>query len=352
MSYIGPYLIFAMIGLGRICSTMARRIQFAKRGGPEVLEYVKFTPSEPSGGEVRVKLHAIGLNYIDTYYRSGIYPVPSLPSGLGGEGAGVIDAVGPGVSQFKVGDRVAYLQAFGSDADYHTVKVQNVVKLPEKVSFETAAAILLKGLTVQYLLRKVYKPERGETVLFHAAAGGVGLIFLQWAHHLGIKVIATAGTEEKLKLAKHFGAWETINYNTEDFARRVSELTNGKKVKVVYDSVGKSTFEGSLNSLAKRGLLVSFGNASGPVKDVDLGIFTAKGSLFVTRPSLGGYIDSHEDLIASSDELFDLVEKDVIQVDIPQKYSLAETRKAHEQLESRKTTGSSVIYPEEFFKAI
>lgn len=330
---------------------MPKRIEFAKQGGPEVLEYVDFKPSSPASGEILVKLHAIGLNYIDTYYRSGVYPVPGLPSGLGGEGAGVVDAVGPDVTEFKVGDKVVYLEAFGSDAEYQTVSVKSTVKLPDGVPFDTAAAVFLKGLTVQYLLRKVYQPQPGETVLFHAAAGGVGLIFLQWARHLGIKVIATAGSEEKIKLAKKFGAWEGINYNKEDFARRVSELTNGEKVKVVYDSVGKSTFEGSLDSLARRGLLVTYGNASGPITNVNLGILTAKGSLYVTRPSLGGYIDSHEDLITSSNELFGLIKDGIIKVEISQRYSLAETRKAHEELESRKTTGSSVIYPEEYFKA-
>ncbi|MCC3702387.1 quinone oxidoreductase [Rouxiella badensis] len=326
---------------------MAKRIQFSATGGPEVLEYVDFEPKDPAAGEVQVENKAIGINYIDTYVRSGLYPAP-LPSGLGSEAAGVVTKVGTGVSHIKVGDRVVYAQSsLGAYSEYHNVPAQKVAVLPEGISFEQAAASFLKGLTVQYLFRQTHKIKAGDIFLFHAAAGGVGLIASQWAKALGAKLIGTVGSDEKAALAKEAGAWATINYQTEDIAARVAELTQGEKVSVVYDSVGKSTWLASLDSLKRHGLLVSFGNASGPVKDVDLGILNQKGSLFVTRPSLNGYITTQEELAAASEELFSLIASDAIKVDVKdaQKFPLSQARRAHETLESRATTGSSLLIP-------
>lgn len=326
---------------------MAKRIQFAATGGPDVLQYVDFQPQDPAAGEVQVENKAIGINYIDTYIRGGLYPAP-LPSGLGTEAAGVVSKVGSNVTGIKVGDRVVYAQApLGAYSEVHNVSQEKIALLPDAISFEVAAASFLKGLTVHYLLRQTHKIQAGETFLFHAAAGGVGLIACQWAKALGANLIGTVGSEEKALRAKEAGAWATINYQTEDIVARVKALTNNEKVGVVYDSVGKDTFERSLDSLKPRGLLVSFGNASGPVSGVNLGILSQKGSLFVTRPSLGSYITNREELKTASDELFSLIASGAIKVDVSeaQKFPLSEAKRAHETLESRATQGSSLLIP-------
>ncbi|EHM41510.1 MULTISPECIES: quinone oxidoreductase [Hafnia] len=328
---------------------MAKRIQFSAHGGPEVLEYVDFDPKDPAAGEVQVSNKAIGINYIDTYIRGGLYPVPQFPSGLGTEASGVVTKVGAGVTSIEVGDRVVYAQsALGAYSSVHNVPAEKVALLPSAISFEQGAASFLKGLTVHYLLRQTYEIKAGEIFLFHAAAGGVGQIACQWAKALGAKLIGTVGSDAKAERAKQAGAWATINYQTEDIAQRVAELTQGEKVNVVYDSVGKSTWLASLDSLKKRGLMVSFGNASGPVTGVDLGILNQKGSLYVTRPSLNGYINNHQDLLSASHELFSMIASGAINVDVPdtQKFALSDARKAHEVLQSRGTQGSSLLIPE------
>ncbi|WP_225775716.1 NADPH:quinone reductase [Pseudomonas sp. Marseille-Q5115] len=324
---------------------MARRIQFSSNGGPEVLELVDFQPTEPGPLDVRVRNHAIGLNYIDTYYRSGLYPAPAFPSGLGTEAAGVVEAVGTQVTALQVGDRVAYAGGpLGAYSEVHVLPAASVVKLPESISFEQAAAVMLKGLTVQYLLRQTYRLQSGETILFHAAAGGVGLLACQWASALGAKVIGTVSSAEKAEKAKAAGAWEVIDYSHEDVAKRVLELTDGKKCPVVYDGVGKDTWEVSLDCVAPRGLLVSFGNASGAVSGVNLGVLAGKGSLYVTRPTLGTYAVPGA-LQGMADELFEMIASGKLNVDINQRYALADAAKAHTELSGRKTTGSSVLLP-------
>lgn len=327
---------------------MAKRIEFSTIGGPEVLQYVDFTPTDPAAGDVQIENKAIGINYIDTYIRSGLYPPAHLPCGLGTEAAGVVLKVGAGVSAVKPGDRVVYAQsALGAYSEIHNVPLEKVVILPDNLSFEQGAACFLKGLTVHYLLRQTYEIKPGEIFLFHAAAGGVGLIACQWAKALGAKLIGSVGSEEKAALAKRAGAWATINYHQEDIAERVAELTHGEKVNVVYDSVGKNTWEASLNSLKRRGLMVSFGNASGPVTGVNLGLLNQKGSLYVTRPSLNGYITNRQELQFASNELFSLIGSGVIKVDVKpeQKFALADAQRAHQVLESRKTIGSSLLIP-------
>ncbi len=327
---------------------MAKRIQFSQHGGPEVLQWADFDPADPAEHEVQVENRAIGINYIDAYVRSGLYPVSAFPSGLGTEAAGVVSKVGAAVTRFQPGDRVVYCQAaLGAYSELHNVAEERLALLPESISFETAAASFLKGLTVQYLLRQTWKVKADETFLFHAAAGGVGLIACQWAKALGAHLIGTVGSAEKAQIAKAAGAWATINYREEDIAQRVSELTQGKKVAVVYDSVGKDTWEPSLDSLQRHGLLVSFGNASGPVTGVDLGILNKKGSLFVTRPSLFGYITNREELEQASSELFSLIASRAIQVNVPeqQKFPLRDAMRAHQILESRATQGSSLLLP-------
>ncbi|MCE8019642.1 NADPH:quinone reductase [Halomonas sp. MCCC 1A11036] len=325
---------------------MAKRIQFARTGGSEVLELVDVTPADPASGEVRVRNEAIGLNFIDIYFRTGLYPAPGLPSGLGTEGAGVVDAVGEGVSHLKEGDRVAYAQGpLGAYAEYHVLPAEKVVVLPDSVDAETAAASMLKGLTVQYLLRQTAPLEGGETILWHAAAGGVGSIACQWARALGVKLIGTVSSEEKAKLAKANGAWETIDYTRENVVERVRELTNGEMCDVVYDSVGKDTWITSLDCLKPRSLMVSFGNASGPVEGVNLGILNQKGSLFVTRPSLNGYADSRERLEMMCRDLFDMLGSGKVKVDIGQRFALADAGKAQDALAGRQTTGSTILLP-------
>jgi NADPH2:quinone reductase len=325
---------------------MAKRIQFSAYGGPEVLEFADYQPAEPGPQEVRVRNRAIGLNFIDTYYRSGLYPAPNFPTSLGTEGAGEVEAVGSAVTQFKVGDRVAYATGpLGAYSELHVLPADKLVRLPDGISFEQAAAVMLKGLTVQYLLRQTFDLKGGETILFHAAAGGVGLIACQWARALGVKLIGTVSSAEKAAQARANGAWATIDYSHENVVQRVQELTNGAKCPVVYDSVGKDTWEISLDCVAPRGLMVSFGNASGPVTGVNLGILAQKGSLYVTRPTLFGYASTPERLQAMADELFGLIADGRIKVDVNQRFALADAAKAHTALAGRQTTGSTVLIP-------
>ena len=327
---------------------MATRIEFSKHGGPEVLQAVEFTPRDPAEHEIQVENKAIGINYIDTYVRSGLYPPPSLPSGLGTEAAGIVSKVGHGVTHIKAGDRVVYAQsALGAYSTVHNVLADKAAVLPDAISFEQAAASFLKGLTVWYLLRKTYEIKPDEMFLFHAAAGGVGLIACQWAKALGAKLIGTVGSAQKAQRAKEAGAWQVIIYREESIVERLKALTDGKKVAVVYDSVGKDTWEASLDCLQRRGLMVSFGNSSGPVTGVNLGILNQKGSLYVTRPSLQGYITNREELEEACSELFSLIASGVIKVDVAESqiYPLSEARRAHEVLESRVTQGSSLLLP-------
>ncbi|NNA09997.1 NADPH:quinone reductase [Pseudomonas lundensis] len=325
---------------------MAKRIQFQAHGGPEVLEFVDYTPVEPGPQQVRVRNQAIGLNFIDTYYRSGLYPLPELPSGLGNEGAGVVDAIGSDVHNVKVGDRVAYgTGPLGAYSELHVLPAANVVKLPDDISYEEAAAVMLKGFTVQYLLRQTYELKGGETILFHAAAGGVGSIACQWAKALGVKLIGTVSSPKKAALAKKLGAWATIDYSHEDVVQRVLELTDGKKCPVVYDGVGKDTWLTSLDCLSPRGLMVSFGNASGAVTGVNLGILSQKGSLYVTRPTLASYANTPENLQKMADELFEMIRSDNITVDISQRFALKDAAKAQTELSARRTTGSTILVP-------
>ena len=325
---------------------MSQRIQFSQHGGPEVLEQIDAPLVEPAAGEVRVRNHAIGLNFIDTYFRGGLYLPPSLPSGLGMEGAGVVDAVGEGVDNFRVGDRVAYCTGpLGAYGEHHSLPARHLVRLPESISFEQAAAAMLKGLTTQYLLRQIHDLKAGDTILFHAAAGGVGSFACQWAKALGAQLIGVVGSPEKAERARALGAWATIDRTREDVVQRVLELTDGKKCPVVYDSVGKSSWEISLDCVAPRGLLVSFGNASGAVTGVNLGVLAQKGSLFLTRPTLAGYADTAERLQMMADDLFAMIESGRIKVEIDQRYPLAEAAEAQRRLEAGETTGSTILLP-------
>ncbi|HTT38672.1 MAG TPA: quinone oxidoreductase [Burkholderiales bacterium] len=324
---------------------MSNAVRIHKHGGPEVLTYEAVEVGAPGAGEARVKNLAIGLNFIDTYHRSGLYQLP-MPSGIGLEAAAVVEAVGPGVTWVKAGDRVAY--AGGPPGAYSEVRLipaDRLVKVPDGIPDRQAAAMMLKGMTVQYLIRRTYRVERGETVLFHAAAGGVGLIACQWLKALGVSVIGTVGSDEKAKIAKAHGCDHTIVYTRENFVERVKEITGGKKVPVVYDSVGKDTFTGSLDCLQPRGLLAVFGNGSGPVAAFDLNLLSAKGSLYVTRPSLVTYTARREDLEKSAAELFDIVKSGKVKIEINQTYALKDAAQAHRDLEGRKTTGSTVLLP-------
>jgi len=325
-----------------------RAIRIEQHGGPEQMQLVEVEVGEPGPGQVRIRHHAIGLNFIDVYQRSGLYAMP-MPLQLGMEGAGVIEAVGAGVTHLQVGDRAAYAATPpGSYCDVRVMPALNVCRLPDAIDFETSAAMMLKGLTAQYLLRRC-KPveglEAGEFVLFHAAAGGVGLIACQWARALGLRLIATAGSDEKCALALANGATHAINYRTEDFAARVREITGGQGVKVVYDSVGKDTFEGSLDCLAPFGLLVSFGNASGPVPPVAPGLLAQKGSIYLTRQTLFNHINTRERTQAMADELFAVVESGQVRIHVEQRYALDQVQQAHRDLEARKTIGSTVLLP-------
>jgi len=323
----------------------AKAIRMTRTGGPEVLEYVDVEVGEPGPGEARVRQHAIGLNYIDVYFRTGLYPMP-LPSGLGQEGAGVVEAVGEGVTHLQPGDRVAY--AGGGNGAYsqlRTMAAGSLVRLPDGVDFETAAAMMLQGLTVQYLFNGTYQIKPGQTILFHAAAGGVGLIACQWARALGVNLIGTVGSREKGELAKAAGAAHVINYNEEDIVARVLEITNGAKVPVVYDSVGKDTFIRSLDCLQARGLMVSFGNSSGAVAPFSMNELASRGSLYLTRPSLAAYVATRADLEARAADLFAMVESGKVKIDIRQRFPLADAAQAHTALEARRTTGSTILLP-------
>jgi NADPH2:quinone reductase len=299
----------------------------------------------PKHGQVRIRHTAIGVNFIDTYHRSGLYPVP-LPSGLGLEAAGVVDALGEGVTSLKVGDRVAYCSGpIGAYAEANNVPADRVVKLPADVSEEDAAASLLKGMTVQYLLKRTFPVKAGQTIVFHSAAGGVGLIACQWAKHLGCAVIGTVGHAEKIALAKANGCAHVLNTRAGDWVKQVRELTNGEGVPVVYDSIGKDTFEGSLDCLETRGMMVSFGNSSGAVAPFQPGVLAAKGSLYVTRPTLAHYTRNAEELQETADDLFAVIESGAVKIAIGQRFKLADARTAHEALHSRETTGATILIP-------
>ncbi|HJH24972.1 MAG TPA: quinone oxidoreductase [Paenalcaligenes hominis] len=324
-------------------STSIKAIRIEKNGGPEVMQMVQLPVPQPQAHEVVVRNKAIGLNFIDIYCRDGLYP-STLPHGLGFEGAGVVEAVGAEVTHVKEGDRVAYGQGpLGAYAEAHCLPADRVVKLPDAISFEEGAAMMLKGLTVQYLFRQTYRLEPGQTILFHAAAGGVGLIACQWAKALGVNLIGTASNAEKMELAKQHGAWAMINYKTEDVVQRVLELTDGAKVPVVYDGVGAATWERSLDCLQPRGLMVSYGNASGPVTGVNLGILAQKGSLYVTRPILGNFVATQEAMQTAADELFDLVESGQIKIQIGQRVPLEQVGEAHKALAAGQTTGATIL---------
>ncbi|GAB3553965.1 quinone oxidoreductase [Noviherbaspirillum agri] len=324
---------------------MAKAIRINKVGGPEVMEYVDVEVGEPGPGEARVRQYACGLNYIDVYFRTGAYPQP-LPGGIGMEGAGVVEAVGAGVTHVKPGDRVAYAgRPTGAYAEARVMPAAVLVKLPDAIDFETGAAMMLQGLTVQYLFRRTFPLRGGETILFHAAAGGVGLIACQWARALGVTMIGTVGSDEKAALAKAHGCTHTINYNKENFVERVKEITGGQGVPVVCDSIGKDTFIGSLDCLAPLGMMVSFGAASGPVPPFSLNELASRGSLFITRPSVFTYTAKREDLDAMAADLFGMVESGKVKIDIHQRYALRDAAQAHRDLEARKTTGSTILVP-------
>ena len=324
---------------------MTKAIRCFKNGGPEVMEYVDVEVGEPGAGEARVRHHAIGLNYIDVYFRTGLYPQP-LPSGIGMEGAGVVEAIGPGVTEVKVGDRVAYAcRPPGAYAEARVMRAADLVVLPDAIDFETAAAMMLQGMTVQYLFRRTFRLQGGETILFHAAAGGVGLIACQWAKALGVTMIGTVGSDEKAALAKAHGCAHTINYNKEDFVARVKEITGGKGVPVVYDSIGADTFIKSLDCLSPLGMMVSYGSASGPVPPFSLQELASRGSLFITRPTLFAYTANRADLEAMANELFGMVTSGKVKIEINQRYALKDVQQAHIDLESRKTTGSTILLP-------
>jgi NADPH2:quinone reductase len=322
---------------------MPNAIRIHKTGGPEVLVWEDVSVGKPGPREARIRHTAVGLNYVDVYNRSGLYPV-QLPAILGSEGAGVVEEVGAEVKDLKAGDRVAYGNApMGSYAEVRLIPADRLVKLPDGIDDKRAAAMMLKGLTVQYLVRQTYKVKRGDTILFHAAAGGVGLILCQWAKHLGATVIGTVSNDEKAAIAKAHGCDHPIIYTRDDFQKRVLEITGGKKLPVVYDGVGKETFMKSLDCLAPLGLMVSFGNASGPVENLNLGVLAQKGSLYVTRPTLNTYAMQRENLLAMAKELFDVVQSGAVKIEVNQTYPLKDAARAHRDLESRNTTGSTVL---------
>jgi len=321
----------------------AQVIQIHRHGGPEVMRLEHVDVPAPGPDQVRIRQKAIGLNFTDIYCRTGLYAHP-LPHGLGFEAAGVVEAVGPDVQHLREGDRVAYGQSpIGAYADVRNVPADRVVALPDAIGFEQAAAMMLKGLTVQYLFRQTYRLKGNETILFHAAAGGVGLIACQWARALGVRLIGTASSPEKAALARRYGAWEVIDYTREDVVARVRELTEGRKVPVVYDSVGKSTWDMSLDCLQPRGMMVSFGNASGPVEGVNLAQLAAKGSLYVTRPTLGTFVATAQAMQEAAAELFELVVAGKIDIVIGQRFALKDAARAHEALSSRQTTGATIL---------
>lgn len=325
---------------------MAKAVMMEKTGGPEVLRLVDYDPGKPKTGEVLLRQEAIGLNFIDVYHRTGLYPLPALPAIPGMEGAGVVKAVGEGVRELKAGDRVAYAGLPpGAYAEARVMPADRLVKLPDSISTQLAAAMMLQGMTARYLLHGCYAVKAGDRILIHAAAGGVGLIVCQWAKHIGATVIGTVGSREKADLAANHGCDHAILYQDEDFVSRVKEITQGKGVDVVYDSVGQSTFMKSLDCLRPMGMMVSFGQSSGPIPPIETGILSAKGSLFLTRPSLMAYTARREDLLAHAQDLFEVVEKGAVKVEARQTYPLAEVSRAHQELEDRKTTGSTILIP-------
>ncbi len=322
---------------------MPRAIRIHRTGGPEVMQYVEVDVGAPGPGEAQVRHHAIGLNFIDVYFRTGLYPQP-LPGGIGLEGAGVVTATGEGVTHVRPGDRIAYSDLPpGSYAELRNLPARSLVRLPRSIDFETAAAMMLKGMTVQYLFRRTYRLRKGQTILFHAAAGGVGLIAMQWARALGVTVIGTVGSEEKAALARRFGCDHTILYKHENIVERVREITGGAMVPVVYDSVGKDTFQASIDCLQPFGLMVSFGNASGPVPPIAL--TALKGSLYITRPTLMAHTANRATLEEMAADLFRMVRSGKVKIEIDQRYRLADAANAHRELESRKTVASSVMLP-------
>ena len=324
---------------------MTRIVRITKTGGPEVLKLETINLDQPNPDEVLIEHKAIGLNFIDTYHRSGLYPI-ELPSGIGAEGAGIIKKIGSKVKDFSIGDRVAYagtpLGAYSSERNYPT---KNLVKIPDGIDFNTAATLMIKGLTTFYLLHKTYPVSSNETILFHAAAGGVGQIFTQWAKSLGCKVIGTVGSDEKMSIAKKNGCDFVINYSKEDFAKKVLEFTKGKGVPAVYDGVGKKTLEGSIKCLKKRGIMISFGNASGPITNIDIKKMIQPKGLYFTRPSMAQYLETKDEIKEGADKLFGKLKLGKIKIEIYKKYRLDEVVEAHKDLESRKITGPAVIVP-------
>lgn len=325
---------------------MSKAVRIHAHGGPEVLVYEDVDPGRPAAGQVLLRHTAIGLNFLDTYFRSGLYPAPAgLPLIPGSEAAGVVVETGEGVDWLRKGDRVAYIAAIGAYSEERVMPADRLVKIPDDVSDEQAAAMMLKGMTAEYLLRRTYKVKPGDTILYHAAAGGVGLILGQWAKHLGATVIGTASSSEKITLAKAHGYDHVINYREQDFVAEVKEITGGKLCEVVYDSVGKDTFPGSLDCLRPFGMFVSFGQSSGPIPPFNMAILSQKGSLYATRPTLFTHIAKREDLEASAKALFDVVSTGVVDVQINQRYALNDVATAHRDLEARHTTGTTILIP-------
>jgi NADPH:quinone reductase len=325
---------------------MVAAVRVHKVGGPEVLTYEHVDVPAPGPGQLRVKQHACGVNFVDVYFRIGLYPAPGgLPFVAGNEAAGEVVDVGSGVSEFKRGDRVAYVNGPGCYTEERLVPADRAVKLPANISYEQAAAIMLKGMTVEYLLRRTFKVEKGMTILMHAAAGGVGLILCQWANHLGATVIGTVGSKEKAELARANGCHHTILYRDEDFVARVKEITGGKLCDVVYDSVGKDTFPASLDCIRPLGMFVSFGSSSGPIEAFNINLLQSKGSLFATRPTLNTYAAKREDLLSIAAELFAVVGSGAVKIPVNQKYALRDAAQAHRDLEGRATTGASILVP-------
>jgi len=323
---------------------MSHAVRIHANGGPEVMKWEAVPTPEPGAGEVLIRHGAVGLNYIDVYFRTGLYKAPSMPLVIGQEGAGTVVAVGSGVTALKAGDRVAYAGPLGAYATERVIPADRLVKLPDAISFETGAAMMLQGMTAQYLLRRTYKVQAGDTIVVYAAAGGVGLIMCQWAKHLGATVIGVVSSEEKAALARAHGAAHTV-VGYENLVQEVRRITNGAMVPVVYDSVGKDTFATSLDCLAPLGLMVSYGNASGPVPPVDIGVLAAKGSLFLTRPSLATYTSKRADLETVTTDLFDVVSSGAVKIQVNQTFPLKDAAQAHIALEARKTTGSTVLIP-------
>jgi NADPH2:quinone reductase len=324
---------------------MSKAVRIHAHGGADAMRLEDVEVGDPGPGQVRLRQTAIGLNFIDVYYRTGLYPVPTMPATLGVEAAGVVEAIGDGVTELKIGDRVAYAAQIGAYAEKRLIPADRLVKIPNGISDEQAAAMMLQGMTAQYLIRRTYPVKKGDTILVQAAAGGVGLILCQWAKHLGATVIGTVGSEEKAALVQAHGCDHPVVYTREDFRHRVKEITKGEGVPVVYDSVGKDTFDRSLECLSPLGMMALFGQSSGKVPPFDLGQLAAKGSLFITRPTLNTYVARRADLIASANELFDVVKSGAVKIEVRQTYKLADVQKAHQDLEARKTTGSTVILP-------